>query len=209
VHTVVAFLAATAAALLHKCVGSFVQNGNCTGACGSGGGTLPERYVITVPAQYGGANCPRTNGSTRSSTACTNQQPCPPVDCLVRQLTVAVLEPMTGGLPDSSWQQLLNHRKVQVSDTKTAQLMLTIKLQVPCLCFAFRPLTCRAAGWTPLVTEPVAGATARSQNALWSAGLQHGAVRTVLMPTTRCGTMPPVRTTLRVLCRWGSLVLCW
>jgi hypothetical protein len=51
------------------------------GACGGGSGTLPERFIITSPALYGGS-CPRTNGSTRATVACTNSDPCPPVDCI-------------------------------------------------------------------------------------------------------------------------------
>ncbi|KAF6257103.1 hypothetical protein COO60DRAFT_1461341 [Scenedesmus sp. NREL 46B-D3] len=63
------------------CSYTWIQNGNCTGACGGGTGTLPQMFIINSPALYGGS-CLRTNGSTRSSLVCINSDACPPVNCV-------------------------------------------------------------------------------------------------------------------------------
>lgn len=65
-----------------NCVGNWVTiTGNCTGACQGGQGFVPERYNVTVPAQYGGVDCNYTNGAYRYVIPCTNNNPCPPQDC--------------------------------------------------------------------------------------------------------------------------------
>lgn len=52
--------------------------GNCTGLCSGGSGVLPDRFVITEPALYGGW-CPvATNLTGRTTTPCNNTTPCAP-----------------------------------------------------------------------------------------------------------------------------------
>ncbi|WIA39140.1 hypothetical protein OEZ86_005268 [Tetradesmus obliquus] len=91
-----------------NCVASWVTTGNCTGACSGGAGLLRERYIITgtecpevhgttndggagfipetfilsQPAMYGGTACSATNGTVRNAIACINNTPCLPVDCV-------------------------------------------------------------------------------------------------------------------------------
>lgn len=65
-----------------NCTGVFQQNGPCSGACNGGQGTLPEMWVVTVQAQYGGTNCTFTNGTQRGTTPCVTTRSCQPVDCV-------------------------------------------------------------------------------------------------------------------------------
>lgn len=78
---------------IKDCVGGFVPNGPCSGACGGGNGILPEVYNITVPAQNGGNPCPIANETTRSNTTCVNNNPCP-INCTASW--VAVFSSCTG-----------------------------------------------------------------------------------------------------------------
>lgn len=63
-----------------NCVGSWLLNGNCTGACGGGNGTLPELFNVSTAAANNGTDCEAAHGATRSSTPCTNASPCP-INC--------------------------------------------------------------------------------------------------------------------------------
>eukprot|EP00878_Enallax_costatus_P023564 GHUV01025065.1.p1 GENE.GHUV01025065.1~~GHUV01025065.1.p1 ORF type:complete len:423 (+),score=66.03 GHUV01025065.1:176-1444(+) len=73
---------------IKDCVGGFVPNGLCSGACGGGSGILPEVYNVTVPAQNGGNPCSVANGTTRSITTCINNNPCP-INCTASWIAVS------------------------------------------------------------------------------------------------------------------------
>jgi len=60
------------------CVGSFVNEGNCSKECGTG--TQKQIYQITTSAQYGGGTCPYED-SYEKEIDC-NTQNCPPIDCV-------------------------------------------------------------------------------------------------------------------------------
>jgi hypothetical protein len=49
------------------CVGQYqvLNNSICTGHCGGGNGFVPETFVITQPASYGGTDCLEVHGSVR------------------------------------------------------------------------------------------------------------------------------------------------
>uniref|UniRef100_A0A383W8B1 Peptidase M11 gametolysin domain-containing protein n=1 Tax=Tetradesmus obliquus TaxID=3088 RepID=A0A383W8B1_TETOB len=64
-----------------NCTAAWVEAGNCTGQCSGGSGFVPEVFLMSSPAMYGGS-CPSTNGTTRLSLPCNNTTPCPPRDCV-------------------------------------------------------------------------------------------------------------------------------
>lgn len=80
-----------------NCGGMYVQNGNCSGACNGGAGTIPEVYVITVAAKYGGAGCFIANGTKRNTTACINPVPCDPVNCAGGYVAFGPCSALCGG----------------------------------------------------------------------------------------------------------------
>jgi hypothetical protein len=60
------------------CVGSFVNDGECSATCG--GGKQKQIYDITTPADFGGETCPHQAGE-ETEIDC-NIQPCSPVNCV-------------------------------------------------------------------------------------------------------------------------------
>jgi hypothetical protein len=65
-----------------NCAGAWQDNGACSATCGGGAGVLPELYIVSRAAGNGGTDCPFANGTTRATTSCTNNDPCPPQDCV-------------------------------------------------------------------------------------------------------------------------------
>jgi len=50
-----------------NCTGSFIMpdNTSCSGQCGGGAGFIPEVFLVTQPALWGGSNCAEVNGTMR------------------------------------------------------------------------------------------------------------------------------------------------
>lgn len=65
------------------CVGNWVTLwGQCTGACNGHDGFVPEIFNVTVKDAFGGKTCDFINGTYRYVINCTNNNPCPPQNCV-------------------------------------------------------------------------------------------------------------------------------
>lgn len=78
------------------CVGSFVAGTECPAPCGGGTGMLVETFVVSTPAQHGGAPCMFGEGHTRPGAACTNSTPCA-VDCESGWMLAGICNGTCGG----------------------------------------------------------------------------------------------------------------
>jgi hypothetical protein len=78
-NTFVPFLYKLTNIIGYDCVGSFVNEGECSATCG--GGTQNQIYDITIPEQFGGETCPNETGDKRVIDC--NIQDCPtPINCV-------------------------------------------------------------------------------------------------------------------------------
>lgn len=70
-----------------NCQGQWVDDGDCIGGCGPRSnalrGLMPERFIITITAAYGGQNCTNAAGDTQLTKSCLNElfPPCVNIPC--------------------------------------------------------------------------------------------------------------------------------